>query len=88
MGEGYEVLKELLAVAINVSVSTRHRVGYTFIPGLDVLVISIEFSEPHHQFHEGLKKTWEVKVKNTDMLKVVLDEIKQLEEPVKDDFLE
>lgn len=79
MDEWYEILKELLATAINVSVSTNNKVEFNFMPTIKVLCISIEFNGPHNQYNDGLTKTWSVKVKNTDMLKVVLDELKQLE---------
>lgn len=79
MDEWYEILKELLATAINVSVSTNNRVEFNFMPAIQVLRISIEFKGPVNQFNDGLTKRWSVKVKNTNMLKVVLSELKQLE---------
>lgn len=86
--EGYEILKEIIAVSIKVSTTTSNRVGIDYFSGTNVLVIKIEFNGPHNQFSDGLTKTWSVKVANVDMLKVVINELKVLEVPdVEDDFL-
>ncbi|MFR1378868.1 MAG: hypothetical protein ACLSTJ_07910 [Clostridium neonatale] len=83
MEENLKIIQEIMLRAIQVNQQQNMSVEFDFHSASNKLTISI-CTNPNPTFNDELTRRWWVSVKNTEMLKEVLKEIKSLETPIED----
>lgn len=83
MEENLKIIQEIMMLGIKLNQQRRMSIEFDFHSASNKLTISI-CTNPNPTFNDELIRRWWVSVKNTEMLKAVLKEIKNLEIPIED----
>ncbi|ACO83663.1 hypothetical protein [Clostridium botulinum] len=82
MDKNYEIIKDILTRAIEITVTQKQDVSWEFYPLTKTLKISIPFNDG------TLVKTYGVKVEDTECLKIIQKELMNIQtNNLEDDFL-
>lgn len=85
MDKNYEIIQDILFRAIQITVNQKQDVSWEFFSLSKTLSISISFNG---ECKEGLVKTYSVKVEDVECLKIIQDELINLQyENLDDEFL-
>ena len=83
MDENLKIIQEIMLLSIKFNQQQSMSIEFDFHSASNKLTVSI-CTNPNPTFNDELTRKWWVSVKNTEMLKEVLKEIKSLETPIED----
>ncbi|ADK16700.1 hypothetical protein [Clostridium ljungdahlii] len=81
MEENLNIIQQIMLKAIKITTTQEQKVAFEFLPGIKVLSISIITGQCNHN---ELRRSWSVDVAKTELLKVVLKELKNLDATTED----
>lgn len=87
MDKNYEIIQDILARAIQITVTQKQDVSWQFYPGIRTLAIRIKLGTKG-----GLTKEYSIKVEDTEALEIVQQELiniqlSEMDTNLEDDFL-
>lgn len=86
MEENLKVIQEIMLLCIKLDHEQQTPIEFNYHSASSKLTVSI-CTNPNPTFNDELTRKWWVSVKNIEMLKAVLEELKRLEIPMDEDFL-
>ena len=86
MEDNLRIIQEIMILGIKLNQQQRMSIEFDFHSASNKLTIAV-CTNPNPTFNDELTRKWWVSVKNTEMLKAVLEELKGLEVPMDEDFL-
>lgn len=86
MDKNLEIIQQIFQEAIRLDCMQNQNIEVNYHSASKRLRVEIEY-QGNSTFYDGLTRSYSVSVKNTELLSKVLNEIKELEIPVDDDFL-
>lgn len=87
MQENLKIIQDIIGLSIKISQTQNMPIRCEYHSASSKLSVSI-CTEGNPTFNDGLTRSWWVSVKNTEMLKTVLEELKALDKSDdEDDFL-
>lgn len=87
MEENFRIIQEIMILAIKLDQTQELTIGAEYHSASSKLTISV-CTDRNTTFNDGLTRNWWVSVKNTELLRTVLKELKSLENPIEEsDFL-
>lgn len=88
--ENLKIVQQIMIEAIRLNVTGKQETRFSYYNASGKLEISLAYSG-NAAFYDGLTRTWNVSIRNKELLNAVLEELKSLQPPledqVEDDFL-
>lgn len=87
MDENLELIEEIMLLGIKLDRTQDLAIEFDYHSASGKLTVSV-CTERNTTFNDGLTRKWWVSVKNIELLKTVLNELKSLREPTKESAIE
>lgn len=90
MDENLEIIQKIMLLGIKLDTTQSQAIEFDYHSASGKLTVSV-CTERNTTFNDGMTRKWWISVKNTELLKKVLEELESLdsakESAIEDDFL-
>lgn len=86
LDENLKIIQQIFCKAIEVDNNCNSNITVEYYTASKKISVNIEY-QGNSNFYDGLTRSWRVSVNNTELLKVVLEDIERIQNNPEDDFL-
>lgn len=86
LDENLKIIQQIFCKAIEIDNNCDSSITVEYYSASKKIRVNIEY-QGNSMFYDGLTRSWSVSVNNTELLKIVLEDIERIQNNPEDDFL-